>query len=710
MRNPAIVFGWGLLAAWAVACHCSRPAAGAEDSDKLADDARRLASVRFENGPQQYAGTAYLWLGDVDIRLEIDVKPAGGQVLELLWGSKNDRRDALVTINGKALKISSGGYDGFRWLPIPVPEGVSAPRYEILLQRADDKAAFFGGVRLIGPSDAATAADLQAAVHKIRVTTSAPTRPSAFPEMQEIWDREPPAPQTPLPEASEEAAFRLAEKHARQANEQFFRCRRFVDGWLHQADATTGLIPRNLSRDRDIWNAQDAAADNYPFMVLTAALTDRELFEGRMLEMLRTETKLTCRVGRLPDTWSFSKQAFASAQVNLGSIVFGGSEYVKDGLLPLTEWLGPSPWCDRMLGIVDDLWSQAPIETPYGNIPSANVEVNGEMLQSLSRIYWMTGDEKYLRYAIRLGDYYLLGDRHPTRDATSLRLRDHGCEITSGLSELYTAVSFALPEKKEAYREPIHAMFDRILEVGRNEHGMLHNTINPKTGQHDDGICDTWGYNYNGVYTVYLIDNTEAYREAVRKVLGNLHEHLTTYHWGSADEYADSIEGAINLYNREPVDSAARWIDSEIKDMWSVQGPDGVIEGWHGDGNSARTGIMYALWKTQGLTVQPWRADVRVGTVRRGDTLYVSLTADKAWAGRLLFDRPRHKLQMHLPLDYPRINQFPEWFVAQPPSLYAVRHVGSQKESSLRGEALHAGVPVELKPGVELRLIVSLRK
>ncbi len=29
----------------------------------------------------------------------------------------------------------------------------------------------------------------------------------------------------------------------------------------------TGLIPRNLERDKDIWNAEDCAADNYPFMV-----------------------------------------------------------------------------------------------------------------------------------------------------------------------------------------------------------------------------------------------------------------------------------------------------------------------------------------------------------------------------------------------------------------------------------------------------------
>jgi hypothetical protein len=250
-------------------------------------------------------------------------------------------------------------------------------------------------------------------------------------------------------------------------------------------------------------------------------------------------------------------------------------------------------------------------------------------------------------------------------------------------------------------------MFDRILEVARNEHGMLANWIKPKSGEADARFCDTWGYNYNGIYAVYMIDRTEPYRQAVRHVLSNLHEHVTDYHWGSADEYADSIEGAINLYNRERVESAAEWIDSEIRDMWSVQKPDGVVEGWHGDGNSARTAIMYALWKTKGLTVQPWRADVRFGTVQQGDTLYLSMIADEPWSGKLLFDKPRHKVQMGLPLDYPRINQFPEWFTADAETHYTVRDLNARTEAAYSGKQLHEGIPVTLKTRTERRLIVA---
>jgi hypothetical protein len=197
----------------------------------------------------------------------------------------------------------------------------------------------------------------------------------------------------------------------------------------------------------------------------------------------------------------------------------------------------------------------------------------------------------------------------------------------------------------------------------------------------------------------------------VRKALGNLKQHYTGQggmcQSNTADGYADSIEGAINLFNREPIASAAEWMDAEIKTMWGRQHPNGVIEGWHGDGNSARTSLMYALWKTQGITVEPWRADVRFGAAREGGNLCISVVADKPWEGRLIFDKQRHKLNMHLPLDYPRINQFPEWFTAQAGARYEVNNVASSEKLRRDGKELIEGIPVSLKVGEELRLLVK---
>jgi hypothetical protein len=514
--------------------------------------------------------------------------------------------------------------------------------------------------------------------------------------------------------------FEQAHENGILANEGFRRCTEFTDAWLEHADGVTGLIPRNLFESDDIWNAQDAAADNYPFMVLTSAITHPDLFRGTMRDMLSAESSLTSRLGRMPDTWSFVKQDFESEVMDTAAIIFGASEYIKDGLLPLTEWLGFSPWYDRLVEILDDIWAYAPVPTEFGQIPSLNVEVNGEMLQALSRIYWMSGDRKYLDWAVRLGDYYLLGDQHPTRDLQSLRLRDHGCEIVSGLCELYCMVAYADPGKKEAYQGPIHEMLDRILEVGTNEHGLFYNVVNPLTGEViNDGIADTWGYTYNGYYTVYMVDGVERYREAVIRAMEKI-RHYRSYDWerGSADGYADAIESGLNLYNREPLPVTMDWLDSEVAVMWSMQDSShreqglvwkgsGIIEGWHGDGNFARTSILYCLLKTRGITVQPWREDLVCGAVEENGKLYISLSAENDWEGVLVFDSDRAGTVMKLPLDYPRINQFPQWFVVSEDVEYRLSLPAERRTEVLKGSSLKLGWPAKIRKDKEYRLLVE---
>ena len=519
---------------------------------------------------------------------------------------------------------------------------------------------------------------------------------------------------------SHELEFESAFENAVLANEGFRRCNDYMISWLSQADSLTGLIPRNLYESDHIWNAQDAAADNYPFMVLTSSITSPGIFEGSMHDMLVTESSVTPRLGKMPDTYSFIKQGFEQETIDTAAVIFGASEYIKDGLLPLTEWLGFSPWYDRLVEILDDIWDYAPVSTEFGSIPSRNVEVNGEMLQALSRIYWMSGDEKYLDWAVRLGDFYLLGDHHPTRDLESLRLRDHGCEIVSGLSELYCMVSYARPEKKEAYKVPIYEMLDRILEIGINEHGLFYNVVNPLSAEIiNDGIADTWGYTYNGFYTVYMIDGTVKYREAVLHALENIDQYKA-YDWerGSADGYADAIESGLNLFNREPVAVSRDWIDSEVEIMWSMQDSShreqalkwkksGIIEGWHGDGNFARTSIMYCLWKTQGITLQPWREDVIFGATFQDDKLYISLIAENDWDGVIKFDFSRSKVNMNLPIDYPRINQFPEWFVVSDDTKYRIEFIGDNSSEVLEGKILKNGFPMKIDKGRAYHLIVK---
>ena len=655
-----------------------------------------LAETKLSGSKQTYAGESYAFLGDSALRLTIPIAPQPGHVLNFRWGAKNDQRSAEVQIHGKMLPLKSGGYDGFRWLRMPVPAGVTGEKYVIELQPpAAGKAAFLAAVQVLTP-EGASAAPGTITVQKITAE-----RPLAFPEMRALWDR---TPSLLPPDTPQEKQFRQAEQNARHAAEAFYRSRKYIDGWLAHADPKTGLIPRNL-RESHYWNGRDSAADNYPFMVLTAAMTDRPLLEGRLTEMLRTEIKLTGRVDRLPDDFDFAKQGWRREKVDLDAIIFDGAEYVKDGLLYIAEWMGPTIWSERMTGIIDDIWKHAPIETPFGKIPTLNFEVNGDLLQACSRLYWFTGDRKYLEWAIRLGDYYLLGDHHPTRDMPELKLGDHSCEVINGLSELYVAVSHALPEKKKVYEKPIHAMYDRILEIARDERGLFYLTVNTQTGKHNPRFTDNWGYDYDGIYTAFLLDGTTAYRDAVRQVLTNLPSFAGYFR--DMDSLADSIEGAITLYNHERIPAATDYIEKEMRSMWSIQKADGVIEGWHGDGNFARTSLMYALWKTQGCHVEPWRADVRVGAVRDGDRLLISLAAEQPWSGRLIFDRPRHREIMHLPLDYPRINQFPEWFTVNSAGRYDLTEIAGTREQQVTGQEMSGGISLTLQPGIEKRLLVT---
>ena len=666
----------------------------------LPDAAHVVAWSHFVGGPETFEGSAYYWLGRTDLQVTFDVRPTPGAALELAWGAKADVRDAALRINGREVPVRTGGHWGFRWVRVPIPEDVTGDRYEVELRRAQGLPAFLSEVRLTTPGGPPAVAPLSQQSFKASLAEKPLATLQAFPEMRPTWDRESPSPPWMAGTPDRQALFRQAERNARQANEAFFRCRRYVDGWLAHADRVTGLIPRNLSDAGNFWNGRDSAADNYPFMVLTASMTDPALVTGRLLDMLRTEIRLTSRLDRLPDDFAFAKQGWRRQKLDLDEVIFDGAEYAKDGLLPLAEWMGPSPWTERMTGITDDIWKHAAVPTSAGLIPTRNLEVCGDLLQATTRLCWFTGDAKYLDWATRLGDYFLLGTNHPTRDLAQLRLIDHGCEVVNGLTELYVVVAQKRPAKREAYRTPMHAMFDCILDKGRNADGLLYTWFNPRTGEHSKDLCDTWGYDLDGFYTMWLVDGTVSYRDAVRQALGNLHGKYAGACWAdtSADGFADSIEGALNLFNREPVSSVADWMDGQIQMMWAIQKADGVVEGWHGDGNFARTSLMYALWKTQGATIQPWRSDVRFGATQQGDTVWFSFVTEQAWEGRLALDRPRHRLVMHLPLDYPRINQFPEWFTVESAERYLVA-VDDGREQAVKGAELIAGLPLKLGAG-----------
>jgi len=84
--------------------------------------------------------------------------------------------------------------------------------------------------------------------------------------------------------------------------------------------------------------------------------------------------------------------------------------------------------------------------------------------------------------------------------------------------------------------------------------------------------------------------------------------------------------------------------------------------------------------------------------VRDGDALQLCVSSTEPWEGRLVFDQPRHELKMRLPLDYPRINQFPEWFAVEPTRSYQVNSEGQGTQVHTGGE-LASGWKLQLTAG-----------
>jgi len=102
------------------------------------------------------------------------------------------------------------------------------------------------------------------------------------------------------------------------------------------------------------------------------------------------------------------------------------------------------------------------------------------------------------------------------------------------------------------------------------------------------------------------------------------------------------------------------------------------------------------LYKSQGCRPDRWVPGLRVGAVRDGERLYLSVEAPNGWQGRICFDYARHRRVLNFDKNYVRLNEFPEWYTVDENTLYKVRSA-SAPEQILLGSELIAGV--RLEPG-----------
>ncbi|MGJ5820265.1 hypothetical protein [Paludibaculum fermentans] len=485
---------------------------------------------------------------------------------------------------------------------------------------------------------------------------------------------------------------------------------RLLHAWLKNADSKTLLLPDRINRPERVYTPHNSGADLYPYLILTARLTDPALYKGRMMEMLRNEVRFTNARAGVP----------GNLDLNTGKLgapsLFGAGEYAKDGLITVTEYLGRTPWTDRMIDLVADAMAQAAVASDFGLLPASDSELNGDYLQVMPRLYLMTGDARFLEWGRRIADAYIhevLPGNHglPSMDwnfqkhsgDSKLKLRDHGNEMIVGLL-LQFALETQLGSPRAGRYQPVLArMLDRVL-ASANEDGLLYNAIDTQTLEPTDRkLSDNWGYVYGAVYDYYQITGEVKYREAVRRVLSNLGKYRN-WCWepsgvakdaklGSFDGYADSIESAIYLVNREPVPAALEWIDSEIKVMLAMQRPDGHVEDWYGEGNFNRTALLHALMKSKGVRASQWTAGLLVGAAESDGVLCLYLSKP----ARVEFDFARHRRVLNFQKNYVRLNEFPEWFTVDENRLYTLVPAGGGAQLVRLGSEMIAGI--ELSAG-----------
>ncbi|MCP4783689.1 MAG: hypothetical protein GY903_10265 [Fuerstiella sp.] len=630
---------------------CAASSLLAED----APDGKSLAWIRFDQGPETYDGTPYFWLGRTQIDLTMEAKPTAGLSLDLLWGSKNDSRDAQVVVNGETQIIEGGGYDGFRWKRVLLPNDLKGENLQVSIRQANGKAAFLAEVRLVEPTGKRNDAEVaRLAVSKTVLNTAVITiaQPPSLPARPA-----PPLPTDPLDRSAEIAGFTISK----------------VQRWLHDVALQKIEPDTGLYHPDGNFNYQDAWADCYPFLVWAAWLTDLEALNGPVRDALHAEIK-HCPKGFFTDPEN----------------TFGGSEYVKDGLIAIVEITGRDEWFDRMRAVQDEIWANPTIDTPYGKIPSTNIEVNGEQIQALTRMYTMTGEKKYLEYAERLADYYLLsGDFVPTR------LRDHGCEIIGGLGLLLAVESVHRPDKAKQYLPHMKKMLDTVLEKGTNEDGIMYDTL----GKPGSRLSDGWGYNYVAYLCYDWVADKPVYRAQMERTLRNLAKPAyqnRPWEGTSIDGFADSVEGGLYILNRLPVPEGLAWADREVGANIAYRHDENQLWGTMKlQSNGVRTAIIHALMHTRGTIARPWQQGLKLGAIDRDSGIEIVLKSDKPYEGKLVFDLPRHRDYIGFRKDWPRMNTIPEWFTVDQEKNYTVEHDSAKK--TYTGAQLHDGLPVSLK-------------
>lgn len=327
---------------------------------------------------------------------------------------------------------------------------------------------------------------------------------------------------------------RAAAVNGRLAQEALLRAAACQRAWVARRDPQTKLFAQSAANP--VWRYRDFPADCFGFLIQAGLRLNPDTLPA-LYETLAAEA-LLAPAGELPH--GHVAHTGAPLDEPPDTRMFGATEYVKDGLISVFERYGDDPRAararDRMFQVMDQIVAHAAHASPFGNLPGAGAEENGNCLQVFSRLSFAAPAGKgdgYAEFAARITDAYV-GQVLPRTNglpakqfdfvadkvhSASVQLRDHGNEAMPGLSEAYAmAVAKAGGDetssgtggedgsadpkwrsRADRWAEPLGKMYETLFARAVGPDGMLAAALDGQTlAVKSAEPNDNWAYLLNG--------------------------------------------------------------------------------------------------------------------------------------------------------------------------------------------------------------------
>lgn len=506
--------------------------------------------------------------------------------------------------------------------------------------------------------------------------------------------------------------------------------RRLLQGWMDRRQCLeTALFSRGGE-----WDYHNQGADYYSSLVLIAHYVHPLLNEvgGRLHNTMVSYRERCLKPNGIPTRYNL-KEFRRTRPATFGEL----AEFLKDALIRIVEVKGDGNiWYDELVALTNAMLAEAEnrggVVRAFGRDNFPAEENVGNMLQTVSRLFVMTGNEPYLDVAETLAEHWL---EALLADEARIMFTDHGGELIAGLGEWFVVESRYRPKRAARHRGALAKVLDYVKDQ----------YTHPETGLlvKSQGRLppDCWGYTLFAYENYDLATGEGRYTDFLERPLRWLLENRGRYAevrrtlWPrsrSSDDWSDSYESFMHLWNRHRLEGGFAWLDWATRQHIHRQGaayadvppermrglfghltapgdpgvaPEyGPYLGRHFDGSTGRCLLTHMLLAAEGVYGE-FHENLRLGGVKTDAGLLLTAACKGGYRGKLYFDSPRFARDRWT-LDWARINSMPEWFAVDPERWYQVARNGDHAVR-MRGRELIDGLRVTVADGTILRLTVT---